>query len=221
MSDGKLVKTPMFEAINAARYERQRLFRKIHELTGVSLVSYVGGPTSGIDRSDGAYFHDLVYLHTPETPLDVMIHTPGGDIDAAEKIMSILRLRVGGGRLRAVVPDYAKSAGTMMAISADAIVMGDTSELGPIDPQLSMNDDHGNKVTWSVQAYVDQYEDLRGRLEANPDDAAARVMFEKLDSVQYAHFKGCASALACSRRLLYNVVCAERAETTHVSPIAY
>jgi hypothetical protein len=62
-----------------------------------------------------------------------LIQTPGGNIDATEKIISLLEHRLDN--YRVVVPSWAKSAGTLLALSANKIVLGINSELGPIDPQ--------------------------------------------------------------------------------------
>ena len=62
-----------------------------------------------------------------------MIQTPGGLVDAAEKIISVLHQSIND--LRVIVPSWAKSAGTIIALSSKSIVLGMTSELGPIDPQ--------------------------------------------------------------------------------------
>ncbi|MBP0019139.1 MAG: hypothetical protein J7647_16505 [Cyanobacteria bacterium SBLK] len=57
-------------------------------------------------------------------------------VDACEQIISILQLRLPEG-YRVIVPGMAKSAGTVIALSASEIVMGVNSELGPIDPQFN------------------------------------------------------------------------------------
>jgi hypothetical protein len=181
-------KTPMFEALHASRYHRQELFREIQNLTKSTLIAYVSGPDALIERSDTAFFNDLLYGLPVNSSIDLLLHTPGGDIDAAEKLMSILRLRAGVGKLRVIVPDFAKSAGTLMAIGADVIVMGDTSELGPIDPQVTMTDGNGDRATQSVQAYLDAYQQLSRRVK-NPDDVAAQLLFNKLEPARIIHFE--------------------------------
>lgn len=174
-------KTPMFQAIHAARYQRQDLIRKIEAKLGKHLVCYVAGSATLINRDDTVFFVDLLHNVKHDTALDLMLHTGGGDIDAAEKLISILRTRVGTGRLRVIVPDFAKSAGTLMTLGADEIVMSDTSELGPIDPQITLNDGHGNLIRHSVQAYLDAFEAHSQALKANPNDVAAHIMLGKLE----------------------------------------
>jgi hypothetical protein len=182
-------KTPMFEALHAGRYHRQEMFRKIQDLTGSPLIAYVCGPDALIERSDTVYFNDLLYRVRVNTGIDLLLHTPGGDIDAAEKLMSILRLRVGVGRLRVIVPDFAKSAGTLMAIGADSIVMSDTSELGPIDPQVTMVDENGDRATQSIQAYLDAYAQHSQRLKDDPNDVVAQLLLNKFEPARIVHFE--------------------------------
>ena len=174
-------KTPMFEAINAARYQRQDIIKDIQARTGRRVLSYVCGPQTSIDRDDTVFFVDLLHNVPRGEDLDLMLHTGGGDIDAAEKLITIIRNWVNKARLRVVVPDFAKSAGTLMALGADSILMSDTSELGPIDPQLTVSDDHGNRVRHSVQNYLDAYETHAAVLRADPSDPVARMMLNKLD----------------------------------------
>jgi hypothetical protein len=67
--------------------------------------------------------------------LELLLHTPGGDVAAAESLVSYLRAMFDTD-IRAVVPQLALSAGTMIACASDEIVMGLQSSLGPIDPQM-------------------------------------------------------------------------------------
>jgi ClpP class serine protease len=68
--------------------------------------------------------------------LDLILHTPGGEMDATEQIVFYLR-KVFQNDIRAIVPQIAMSAGTMIALSTKEIWMGLYSNLGPIDPQVS------------------------------------------------------------------------------------
>ncbi len=174
-------KTPMYEAVHSARYQRQALIKKAREKHGRPLICYVCGNAALINRDDTVFLADLLHNVTKDNDLDLLLHTPGGDIDAAEKLISIVRTRVGTGRLRVIVTDFAKSAGTLMALGADQIVMGDTSELGPIDPQITLNDGRGNLISHSVQSYLDAYEAHSAALKRNPNDIAAQIMLGKLE----------------------------------------
>jgi len=93
----------------------------------------------------------------------------------------MVRNKVGNGQLRAIVPDYAKSAGTLMVLGTDSVVMSDTSELGPIDPQIILADGNGNRIRHSVQSYLDAYASHSAVLAKDPDDITAQIMLKKLD----------------------------------------
>lgn len=174
-------KTPFYQAIHAARYLRQAIIKRIQERTGCRLICYVCGGMSAIDRDDTVGFVDLLHNTVDGSDLDLLLHTGGGDIDAAEKLITMVRTKVGNARLRVVVPDYAKSAGTLMVLGADSVVMSDTSELGPIDPQISLSDGNGNRIQHSVQSYLDAYDEHTKALAHNPNNVAAQVMLSKLD----------------------------------------
>lgn len=174
-------KTPMYQATHADRYQRQALIKKIQETSGNQLLCYVSGKAASIDRDDTIGFVDLLHNVDPEKNVDLMLHTPGGDIDSAEKLISMVRTAVGQRYFRVIVPDFAKSAGTLMALGADKIIMSDTSELGPIDPQIVLNDGHGNMIPHSVQCYLDAYETHSAALVAKPDNVVAQIMLNKLD----------------------------------------
>lgn len=174
-------RTPLYEASNAARYERQALITEIQARTGQHLISYVAGLDAPIHRDDAVSFADLLHNVPAEVNLDLMLHTPGGDIDSAEKLIYMVRKRVGSALLRIIVPDFAKSAGTLMVLGADAVVMSDTSELGPIDPQIVRRDGNGNLLSHSVQNYLDAYETHRKALIEQPNSLPDQIMLGKLD----------------------------------------
>lgn len=175
-------KTPFYQAVNAIRYQRQALIKQIN--TGKperNLICYISGDQAIIDRDDTVGFSDLLHNIPANVDLDLMLHTVGGDVEAAEKSMLLIREKVGKAKLRVIVPDFAKSAGTLMAIGADEILMSDTSELGPIDPQVILADKNGNRQRHSVQNYLDAYKSYSDMLKKDPEDIAATIMINKLD----------------------------------------
>lgn len=90
-----------------------------------------------------------------EQDLDLVLTSPGGDPNAAESIMAYLRTRFE--HIRAIVPVAAMSAATMMALACDEIVMGSHSQLGPIDPQFTIQTPEGPRSA-PAQAIIDQFE---------------------------------------------------------------
>jgi ATP-dependent protease ClpP protease subunit len=188
-SPSSSTKTPFYEASNASRYQRQDVIRKVQAQSGRSLICYVAGIAAPIDRDDLLGIVDLLHRVQAGADLDLLLHTPGGDIDAAEKLILTIRNTVGTATLRIVVPDFAKSAGTMMAVGADRIVMSDTSELGPIDPQVALQDGKGNRIWHSVQHYLDAYQAASDALKVNPSDVPAQIMLGKLDPATIKKFE--------------------------------
>ncbi len=81
--------------------------------------------------------HVLMEIHqTPKkAPIDMIIHTPGGVQLAAEMIGSAIKQHPA--KVTAIVPFYAMSGGTLIALAADEILMENFSVLGPLDPQIN------------------------------------------------------------------------------------
>lgn len=175
-------KTPMYMAINAPRYQRQQLIREIEERTGRTLLCYICGEKAEINRDDTLGIVELLHNVQPGASIDLMLHTYGGDVDAAEKLIKMLHAAiVSPASLRVIVPDVAKSAGTLMALGADEIVMSDTSELGTIDPQLELKDSKGNTIVHSVLSYLDAFDAIAKNLKDAPDDPVLKVQLESFD----------------------------------------
>ncbi len=190
----QVTKTPLFQANNSDRYRRQKLVNQIQDRTNRLLICYVSGDSDEcvIDAGDTMPFVDLLHNVPSNRDVDLLLHTIGGNVDAAEKLLLMMRSKVDRAALRIIVPEYAKSAGTLMVLGADSVVMSDMSELGPIDPQIPL---FGR---WqSVQNYLDAYETHAETLKNDPDNIAARVMLDKLDP---ATLKLCEVATARARQ---------------------
>ena len=93
-------------------------------------------PNLSINDTDKNAFMATVHGLDRAKGLDLLLHTPGGSIAAAESIVDYLR-RMFGNNIRAIVPQIAMSAGTMVACACSEIVLGKQSNLGPIDPQMN------------------------------------------------------------------------------------
>ena len=169
-------RTPLYQANAADRYHRQGVIKQIQDCTGRTLICFVSGNKCVIDDDDIMPFVDLLHNVKPNQDVDLLLHTKGGSVDAAEKLMGMLRSLVGTAKLRIVVPDFAKSAGTLMVLGADSVVMSDMSELGPIDPQAPLFG-----IWQSVQNYLDAYKEHEKTLKADPNNIAAQIMLQKLD----------------------------------------
>ena len=177
------IRTPLYLATHSARYQRQEIIRRIQGRTGRPLICYVSGIRAGIDQDDIMPFFDIVHNLPPGESAELLLHTPGGSVDAAEKLIRTARGRIGAEQIHIVVPDFAKSAGTLMVLGAARVVMSDMSELGPIDPQMRFMDSNG-QVRWQpVQNYLDAYDEYTKILTEQPDNVPARMMLDRLDPV--------------------------------------
>ena len=186
-------KTPMFAATQAARYHRQEIIRKIELKTGTRVICFIcSHGVAQIERDDIAGFVDLLHDIPNSEKVSLILHTPGGDVDAAEKILALLRATTGfaedytsfetsSAKLKIVIPDRAKSAGTLIALGADVLVMSDTSELGTIDPQVWLKDPNKNGMWHSIVTYLDAYKLHSEDLTKNPTDPVAAAMIRKFD----------------------------------------
>ncbi len=90
-----------------------------------------------------------------ERNLDLILHSPGGSAEAAESIVTYLRQKFD--HIRVFVPLAAMSAATMIALSANEIVMGRHSQLGPIDPQFTIFTPEGPRSS-PAKAILQQFE---------------------------------------------------------------
>lgn len=128
--------SPLFWVSQKDRYLRQLAIRDIEEKTGRRLVVYFSNrfeQGSDIDRRDPTYISELL-LKIQDEPVDLFLETNGGLTDATESLVSLIKSCVKD--FRVIVPGAAKSNGTLLALAAQSIVMGPTSELGPIDPHI-------------------------------------------------------------------------------------
>jgi hypothetical protein len=128
--------SPLFWVEQKDRYLRQLLIRDIQASTGRRLVVYFGNRAENamIDATDPTYIVELLE-DTRGQPVDFLLETTGGFTDSADRIASVLENTAPN--LRVVVANAAKSNGTVLCMAGKSIVMGASSELGPIEPQVN------------------------------------------------------------------------------------
>src|SRR5207244_12794657 len=98
-------------------------------------MSFLGFPLRRyIDSNDSAEILRAIKLPDPDTPIDLIIHTPGGLVLAAGQVAHALRRH--RAKVTVFVPHYAMSGGTLISLAANEIVMDPNAVLGPMDPQL-------------------------------------------------------------------------------------
>ncbi|HVE45000.1 MAG TPA: ATP-dependent Clp protease proteolytic subunit [Gammaproteobacteria bacterium] len=128
---------------------RRTYLTKLHKKTDRNIIAYYSAflskPTiaqASIIDEDKNGFMMAIHGLDRKKGLDLLLHTPGGDIAATESIVNYLH-KMFENDIRAIVPQIAMSAGTMLACSCKSIIMGKHSNLGPIDPHLGNIPAHG------------------------------------------------------------------------------
>ncbi len=135
-------------SLNPLDQVRRKYLKELHELTGRNIICYYSGwlqknnNQASINDGDKNSFMAVVHGLDRTKGLDLILHTPGGDIAATESIVNYLR-KMFGIDIRVIIPQIAMSAGTMIACSAKEIIMGKQSNIGPIDPQFGGIPAHG------------------------------------------------------------------------------
>jgi len=115
--------------------EKKRNSRVITMIHRQEVFSFLGIPFSRfIDIEDSEQILRAIRLTDDDMPIDLVLHTPGGLVLAAEQIAWALADHPA--KVTVFVPHYAMSGGTLLALAADEIVMDRNAVLGPVDPQL-------------------------------------------------------------------------------------
>ncbi|KWW99058.1 hypothetical protein LI90_690 [Carbonactinospora thermoautotrophica] len=127
--------------LQAQRARTIRALEKQHGSRVITLIhrregfAFLGIPFGGfIDIDDSEAVIRAIEMTDDEVPLELVLHTPGGLVLAAEQIAAALAAHPAP--VTVYVPHYAMSGGTLIALAADRIVMAPSAVLGPIDPQI-------------------------------------------------------------------------------------
>jgi ClpP class serine protease len=109
-----------------------RIITLIHRQESSGLFGFLG--VKYINMEDMESILEAIYLTSPQIPIYLIIHTPGGLVLAAEQIARALNSHKAD--VRVFVPHYAMSGGTLIGLGAKQIVMMPNATLGPVDPQI-------------------------------------------------------------------------------------
>jgi hypothetical protein len=126
--------------------------------------------------------------------LDLILHSPGGSMETAEQIVQYLRAKYR--YIRAIIPQNAMSAATMIACACDEILMGKHSAIGPIDPQVTFPTS-GGSFTAPAQAILDEFEQAKAEVAANP--STAPLWITKIQAYPHGFLNMCNTTLELSK----------------------
>ncbi|MBP8947051.1 MAG: serine protease [Bacteroidales bacterium] len=154
---------------NVFDYIRRKYIKELSVKTGRNVIVYYSGWLQKSNLQQYGFRFDIVdtdkmgFMSTingldKSKGLDLILHTPGGSIGATESIVHYLK-SIFGNDIRAIVPQIAMSAGTMIACSCQSIIMGKHSNLGPIDPQINGIPAHG---------IIEEFERAKKEVAENP-----------------------------------------------------
>ncbi len=147
---------------------RTQRLRALYDLTGRSVVVYAadflnkGGPVTQIQLGDMVGLME-VFKDLPGPYLDLVLHSPGGQAEATDRLVRYMRSKFE--HIRVIVPLAAMSAATMWAMAADEIVLGNHSQLGPIDPQITLPT---TGMPMPAGALLAQFEEASDQCAADP-----------------------------------------------------
>lgn len=159
------------QRLSASDVVRRKQLKTLHELSGRNVVVYYSswlqrqGPEhyfiNQINDEDKHGFMAAFAGLDFSLGLDLILHTPGGDVAATESIIEYLRSKFDN-NIRVIVPQISMSGGTMIALAAKEIIMGRHSNLGPIDPQI------GNRPAIAI---LEEFDRAKAEILANSNAA--------------------------------------------------
>ena len=181
--------------------EKKKYLDEISKCTGRNVISYYSGwlqkPTASdvsINDKDMNAFMESVYKLDKSKGVDLILHTPGGDISATEKIINYLH-SIFNNDIRAIVPQMAMSAGSMIAVSCREIMLGKQSCLGPFDPQIG---------GVACQSVLKEFEKAKEDIKSNPHALGLwQVIFSKYNPT---FLVTCEQAIELSNDLADNIL---------------
>ena len=169
---------------------RKALIKLIEDSVGGKIICYLENsehPFAHISNHDVIQFEDLLRSVGDSKNGFLILNSSGGSSNAAEKLLSMCRERFTES-FTIIVPNFAKSAATMMCLGADKIMMGYLAELGPIDPQISLP---GNPAL-PARSFIDGLEIVRGKIR---DGDPPNMYLSMLQKVRPEILSMCNSAI--------------------------
>jgi hypothetical protein len=181
---------------NDFQLRRKPLIQNLQKLLNAKVITYFASlyhPVPMIMNQDIPLFEDLLRSTGKADEGYLIINSPGGDGNVAEKMITMCRQRFTKS-FKVIVPNFAKSAATMIALGSDEILMGYLAELGPIDPQL------GNPFTGGLipaRSFIDGLEMIRRNIKEKGDPV--QMYLPMLSQIRPEIIAQCQSAIDGSR----------------------
>jgi hypothetical protein len=158
--------TPLFHAQHAERYARQELIGAYEARFDCRLAVMI----DAIFPYSVTLLEELIAGADPDRDLHLVLDSPGGDGETAVRLVRSAQARCR--ELTVIVPNQAKSAGTILVMGAHRILMGPTSDLGPVDPQFQSPSGQG---LYSAKDLIAAVDNADAAIAANPDSYPLHV----------------------------------------------
>ena len=156
-----------------------RHLNEIEEKLDADIVAIISPILPGLEQR---LRRAMDMLGCRKSSVAVILDTPGGVVEVVERMVTALRSLYDD--VMVIVPDRAMSAGTILALSADRIMMDHLSCLGPIDPQIEKD---GKLVP--ALSYLNQYERLNKKAQEGELTTAEYALLNKLDLGELYQFE--------------------------------
>ncbi|WP_341711268.1 hypothetical protein [Erythrobacter sp.] len=163
--------------------ERKAILQKVEAARGSKAMLFVTGDRPGMETQISPEIIDFFVDHLdalwPAEKISLILHTNGGNTAAAWRLVNLLRTFCE--ELEIIIPAKAMSAGTLMCLGADKIVMTKQATLGPIDPSLNgplnpmINGMPNQRVPVSVEAIQGYIDVVREKLEITDPQPLANI----------------------------------------------
>lgn len=163
---------------NSLRQSRIELIKNIQQKRKSKVFVFYSHDT--LDASHAEIFFEFLQEIGKQERLDLFLLSPGGFADIAFNMSRWCRHYAK--HFNVIIPYYAKSAATLLSLGADMLLMGPSSELGPIDPQIRIPDEYGRIMQVSALAIKDALKVIENLTEDNHEKALKYMpLIEKID----------------------------------------
>jgi hypothetical protein len=179
---------------------RHKYLAQLNEKTGRDTVIYFSSygiqrpfplPPNALSISPEDIQGFMAALHELKgDKLDLVLHSPGGSLEAADQIVQYLRAKYT--HIRAIIPQNAMSAATMIACACDEILMGKHSAIGPIDPQVPLG-----QISVPAHTILQDFEKAKAEVTANP--LLANVWAPRLAGLPQGYLNFCEQTIRLSK----------------------
>lgn len=184
---------------------RHRYLKRLHQLTKRDTIIYASAwnipksypvPQAAVSVWPDDIQGFMASMHGLQgKQLDLILHSPGGSLEAADQIVQYLRAKYS--HIRAIVPQNAMSAATMIACACDEIVMGKHSAIGPIDPQMNING-----AVIPAHAILKDFEKAKTDIASNP--LLGNIWVPRLQQLPPGFLNVCEQSIALAQEKVGN-----------------